>query len=736
MTTLDHIRSKIQKAKGLVKGPPGQVPDHYTSDVIWDDDSSHWVLPEVNITPNRLRIIEDHMGILKQEYKTGNYKTSLKMLKIMMEILKRGMYGDDDASPVDIAPITEKLENIKEHILGKMDRQFEDLKGKGRAVSHRGMSRRSMDSISHEVTNRQTVEHAKPQNYALMEYTDMGYESINSFLRDGEGGAYLTIDESDIETMYGSEDTASHFKALMAEHIIAMIQYEGEQNWEQVESAMYGALSDIADYRYDGVLDDEDDENSVDSNFLDSVEMYFEDLKQEIATAKIPTMIQDIDKHMEPLKDDRALYRGISSSPDLVVGDVYSPDAYMSTSRDPITAMEFAEGETLLEIHVTPETYGIVLDTQEHETILGYAQNFRVKEIREEQHLEDDMYVTRYMILEYVDHNDPQYTTWRMIKAGPPGPAPAPHLKWKDETRRWVCRNNKCAKSHWHSDGHDIEFDTMEDILDRAEESAYIKKVRRALDGVIKYTKKEDWDYVTQLLSLMREPLRRAFYSATLNGRVQEKDELDLLTGKLVDLGKWAKHNKEEQNRKEIDMENWEPNIKFSGRADGEMEYATKLAVDKFITAFPYKAHQDFIKRSISKRGITIHSKASFRKHRSIVGARQRANSQILGLTDETGVHLSAEDYSTDEFTREHVIIHEIGHQIHVYDLIDQKLWDGLLDIYRKKRRISEVVSSYAGTNYREYVAECMAYYILHPKKLQAADPSAYVLLHNIFGKK
>ena len=36
-------------------------------------------------------------------------------------------------------------------------------------------------------------------------------------------------------------------------------------------------------------------------------------------------------------------------------------------------------------------------------------------------------------------------------KAGPPGAPPQPHLRWKEETHRWVCRNDKCESFHEHA---------------------------------------------------------------------------------------------------------------------------------------------------------------------------------------------------------------------------------------------------------------------------------------------
>ena len=164
--------------------------------------------------------------------------------------------------------------------------------------------------------------------------------------------------------------------------------------------------------------------------------------------------IMDITRLMQPLQDPQPVYRGIRNILNTMfehaqVGDIVANEAFMSTSRSPEIALNFAydtgiTNEAIIEIYTQPDTQGIVVSTDESETILGLNQQFRIKEIHKNVHL-DKTHMQNYFVIEALPVEKHKPVVARKstdVYKAPPGPPPAPHLKWKEETSRWVLPDN------------------------------------------------------------------------------------------------------------------------------------------------------------------------------------------------------------------------------------------------------------------------------------------------------
>ena len=179
--------------------------------------------------------------------------------------------------------------------------------------------------------------------------------------------------------------------------------------------------------------------------------------------------VYNISSFMKPIKNPYTVYRGIRNKLLNDVGELVKPgdvvimDGFVSTSRDPSVAVDFAGYDdprihkTFIEIKPTSNSYAITLDNKpltlppEYETLFGPGQKLRIESIEVDKAVYDgDL---RKMANSYIVATlEPSVETNNSIQKAPPGPPPRPGLEWKEETHRWVCGIDGCEDEHDHSE--------------------------------------------------------------------------------------------------------------------------------------------------------------------------------------------------------------------------------------------------------------------------------------------
>ena len=92
----------------------------------------------------------------------------------------------------------------------------------------------------------------------------------------------------------------------------------------------------------------------------------------------------------------------------------------------------------------------------------------------------------------------------------------------------------------------------------------------------------------------------------------------------------------------------------------------------------------------------------------------------------------------TPERSSTHTLIHEIGHQIDIYDSLNEEGSRRLKNMMSRRAKNmtnaelrKSAVTAYATANVNEYFAECFATYITNPVKLYTQDPQAFAILQD-----
>lgn len=379
--------------KSLDKAAPGSVPEHFTSNVVWDDEKHHWVLPEDSaIDPSTRDFIQDITSRAAKAYKEGKYDYA-RIFMGDLENVTRYEIMDKDAKD-KMFKFIDKLHDLIHK------KQFADMGPISR------LSEMPRDDISWDAVNEEAKLYEKKRKKfvvtnAFQSYVGSGYQYINGLLRGNLDIANVTLPEFPPELR---EDLVKHFNP----DVMKTLDKHFAEIHEAFEAGVYSkVLSGIRslpdEIRVDKINDDE-----ISIDYINHLVDLAKTLKDIVEGVMAPFKIKRMIDEMYNFDGPDVLYRGVSPQSNnpywtLQQGDIFRPAAFMSTSRIPNIADGF--GTAMVEIQVNENTRGIYLDTGEYETVLEPKQAFRVKEIHDNFELGYRTY-SQYFVLEAISEEE------------------------------------------------------------------------------------------------------------------------------------------------------------------------------------------------------------------------------------------------------------------------------------------------------------------------------------------
>ena len=175
-----------------------------------------------------------------------------------------------------------------------------------------------------------------------------------------------------------------------------------------------------------------------------------------------------IESNMKPIEIPHTAYRGMNPGTmhnpavkkmwqGMKAGDMLSVDAFMSTTRDPLIALDDFAGETmLLDIRPDPKAECMVLSDDdtlmgEEETLFNYGQSFVVDKVHR------NIKIYKYNVGVYaIGRLIPKASVATVAKAilkAPPGPKPGhfgEKVEFDEQARRWKCPIGGCDQKGEH----------------------------------------------------------------------------------------------------------------------------------------------------------------------------------------------------------------------------------------------------------------------------------------------
>ena len=192
-TKISKKRELRRLYTALVKnGPPGPKPDIYGDDVIWDEESHHWVLPDDiegedigDMTRNNLQVLIDDALM---HYKDRDFDEAQEMIRSMyQEVMRFGF-------PKQTKKLyMERLHELDVHIADTKYAYYDMLRDKGPGLSQRGFTLGAFETILEDWeaywNPHESYAFVDKDDYvALDDYVTDGYTYVNDWLRSGRKG--------------------------------------------------------------------------------------------------------------------------------------------------------------------------------------------------------------------------------------------------------------------------------------------------------------------------------------------------------------------------------------------------------------------------------------------------------------------------------------------------------------------------------------------------------------------
>ena len=229
---------------------------------------------------------------------------------------------------------------------------------------------------------------------------------------------------------------------------------------------------------------------------------------------ELQNMVEDMAMDMSPIGHDDypVLYRGLDigfrhQGPGMnygvIEGDTFEISSFMSTSRNPTTALNFASSSVdaepvLVEIMPNASTRAMSISNNdtgfdEDETIIDFGQQLKVEKIIQNVTIP---FVTalgslshrtvKYIVASMVSNEDVSLSKSMMKVA--PGPPPRPGLKWKEETHRWI-RPKEDTKESQASVLNDDDYPDIQGEIDfvgemKLKPSKNLNKLAKRIGGL------------------------------------------------------------------------------------------------------------------------------------------------------------------------------------------------------------------------------------------------------------